>query len=89
MILASTRTREMTFVSNGNDDDVIISYITDMDLGEDSDSLSANICSFLSLLVDIIIYQAIIKLSGSEGHCRHTLGHTWATFGQCLAAYLP
>ena len=25
-------------VPNGNDDDVIINYITDMDLGEDSDS---------------------------------------------------
>ena len=29
---------ETTFVLNGNDDDVIINYITDMDLGEDSDS---------------------------------------------------
>ena len=27
---------ETTFVLNGNDDDVIINYITDMDLGEDS-----------------------------------------------------
>ena len=26
------------FVPNGNDDDVIKNYITDMDLGEDSDS---------------------------------------------------
>ena len=29
---------ETTFVPNGNDDDVIINYITDMDLSEDSDS---------------------------------------------------
>ena len=39
-MIASTRPREMTFVPNGNDDDVIINYITDMDLGEDSDSRS-------------------------------------------------
>ena len=38
-MIASTRARETTFVPNGNDDDVIINYITDMDLGEDGDSL--------------------------------------------------
>ena len=39
IMIASTSVRETTFVPNGNDDDVIIDYITDMDLGEDSDSL--------------------------------------------------
>ena len=34
-MIASTRAREKprTFVPNSNDDDVIINYITDMDLG--------------------------------------------------------
>ena len=32
-MIASIRARETTFVPNGNDDDVIINYITDMDLG--------------------------------------------------------
>ena len=30
----------LLLVPNGNDDDVIINYITDIDLGEDSDSRS-------------------------------------------------
>ena len=38
-MIASTRAMETTFVPDGNDDDIIINYITDMDLGEDSDSL--------------------------------------------------
>ena len=39
-MIASTRAMETTFVPNGNDDDVIINYMTDMDLGEDSDTLA-------------------------------------------------
>ena len=46
--------RETTFVPNSNDDDVIKNYITDMDLGEDSDShniiyiISGDIINFLA-----------------------------------------
>ena len=36
----NARMGKRLFVPNGNDDDVIINYITDMDLGEDSDSLN-------------------------------------------------
>ena len=34
----NARMGKRPFVPNGNDDDVIKNYITDMDLGEDSDS---------------------------------------------------
>ena len=36
----NTRQGKRSFVPNSNDDDVIKNYITDMDLGEDSDSRS-------------------------------------------------
>ena len=37
-VIASTCASESTLVPNGNDDDVVINYITNMDLCEDSDS---------------------------------------------------
>ena len=36
----NARERKRPFVPTSNDDDVIKNYITDMDLGEDSDSMS-------------------------------------------------
>ena len=61
---------ETTFVLNGNDDDVIINYITDMDLGEDSDSHTYihtyihKYSDFLVAMISVVLAQARPNYAG-------------------------